>query len=93
MPPTIVVFPVAEWGKHASALIRNEIRKLSVGGKSTSVMLTGGRSAQALYAAWAKSPDFLAIGDVDYFLGDERCVPADHEESNSGMVMRDLFGG
>lgn len=56
------------------------------------VMLTGGRSARALYAAWAASPAFITAHNIDYFLGDERCIPADHEESNSGMVMHDLFG-
>lgn len=55
-------------------------------------MLTGGRSARTVYAVWAKSPVFHSTGNVDYYLGDERCVPTDHEESNSGMVMRDLFG-
>jgi 6-phosphogluconolactonase len=55
-------------------------------------MLTGGRSARAVYAEWAGSPVFHAVDNVDYYLGDERCVPFRHEESNSGMVTRELFG-
>lgn len=92
MPPTVLVIPTAEWSKQACELILAEIRSLSLRGPRISVMLTGGRSARALYAAWAGSPAFLATGNVDYYLGDERCVPASHGESNSGMVMRDLFG-
>lgn len=92
MPLRMVVTSMIEWPHSASKLILAEIRNQSLGGRRPAVMLTGGRSARALYASWAKSPAFLAISDVDYYLGDERCVPVDHEESNSGMVMRDLFG-
>lgn len=84
--------PAAQWAGAASALILSEIRNLSLRGQHSSVMLTGGRSARALYAAWAGSTAFHSTGNVDYYLGDERCVLADHSESNSGMVMRDLFG-
>lgn len=56
------------------------------------MMLTGGRSARALYGEWAASSEFLTTGNVDYFLGDERWVPANDDESNAGMVMRHLFG-
>ena len=92
MPPKMVVAPTSEWPGHASSLILDEIRSISLRGQRPAVMLTGGRSARALYVAWAGSPAFHSTGNVDYYLGDERCVPADHEESNSGMVMRDLFG-
>lgn len=92
MPPKMVVAPTSEWAGHASSLILDEIRSTSLRGQRPAVMLTGGRSARALYVAWAGSPAFHSTGNVDYYLGDERCVPADHEESNSGMVMRDLFG-
>ncbi|TXI91384.1 MAG: 6-phosphogluconolactonase, partial [Burkholderiaceae bacterium] len=92
VPPEILVAPRAEWPNYVSKLILAEIRKRSLGGRRAAVMLTGGRSARVLYAAWARSPAFLSTGDVDFYLGDERCVPADDEESNSGMVMRNLFG-
>ena len=92
VPPKIFVTPAAEWSSHASTLILAEIRNLSLPGQRPSVMLTGGRSARALYATWSESPEFFATGNVDYYLGDERCVPSGHAESNSGMAMRDLFG-
>lgn len=92
MPPTLIVFSPDEWPRRVCELILGKIRSISPRGQRPTVMLTGGRSARALYVAWAGSPAFHSTGNVDYYLGDERCVPADHEESNSGMVMRDLFG-
>ncbi len=56
-----------------------------------SVMLTGGRSAQQLYAAWAALPGFVSLRQVGFYFGDERCVPPDHAESNYGLAMRTLF--
>ena len=91
MLPKVVVIPAAEWPSRASELILTEIRSLSLRGQCPTVMLTGGRSARALYAEWAKSSAFHATNNVDYYQGDERCVPSSHAESNSGMVMRDLF--
>jgi len=56
------------------------------------VMLTGGCSAASLYSAWAASmgsPDDLQ--DVQFYFGDERCVPPDDSESNYGMAVNRLF--
>ncbi len=56
------------------------------------IMLTGGRSASQLYKEWAKSIDGLTpLNNIDFYFGDERCVPLDHIESNHRIVMRDLF--
>jgi 6-phosphogluconolactonase len=90
--PNLQVLPARLWAECAALQIQARIESLTSPTKRLSVMLTGGRSARALYAAWAASPKFFATDNVDYYLGDERCVPADHEDSNSGMVMRDLFG-
>jgi 6-phosphogluconolactonase len=54
-------------------------------------MLTGGRSAERLYRVWSELPDFQSLKGVRFYFGDERCVPADHPESNYGVVMRSLF--
>ena len=53
------------------------------------IMLTGGRSARELYQLWSESSfDFRGI---QFFFGDERCVPPEHNDSNYGMVMNSLF--
>ncbi len=69
------------------------IADITLCGARLTVVLTGGRSARLLYKEWSKFPEFSSTRNVDFFLGDERCVPVDHEQSNSRMVMRDLFGG
>lgn len=58
---------------------------------SCTVMLTGGRSAECLYQAWANLTGFSEMRGIRFYFGDERCVPPDHPESNYGMVMRTLF--
>jgi len=40
---------------------------------------------------WAEFSDFAQLHNVDFFFGDERCVPPEHEESNFGLAMRTLF--
>jgi 6-phosphogluconolactonase len=40
---------------------------------------------------WAELPDFAQLNNIDFFVGDERCGPPEHEESNFGLVMRTLF--
>ena len=54
-------------------------------------MLTGGRSAAQLYAAWARLPEFGRMTGVDFYFGDERCVPPADPDSNVGLAMRTLF--
>ncbi|WPE18193.1 6-phosphogluconolactonase [Candidatus Thioglobus autotrophicus] len=56
-----------------------------------SVMLTGGRSAAQLYNIWKKLTNFKNNSNINFYFGDERCVPPDHLESNYAMVMNTLF--
>lgn len=56
-----------------------------------SVLLTGGQSAERLYQAWAGLEGFGQLTEVDFYFGDERCVPPYHADSNYGMVQRALF--
>jgi 6-phosphogluconolactonase len=91
MIPGIRQFDNAEWPKLASMLIQSQIDSIVERQGQCSVMLTGGRSAERLYGAWSKSPEFQSLKGVRFYFGDERCVPADHPDSNYGMVMRSLF--
>lgn len=91
MSADIKLFEAGEWAERAATLIQDRIDAvLSVRGRC-SVMLTGGRSAERLYSAWAELPAFWRMKGVDFFFGDERCVPPAHVESNFGMVMKCLF--
>jgi 6-phosphogluconolactonase len=58
-----------------------------------SVSLAGGTTPTATYALLAQAPYANAVdwNAVQFFFGDERCVPPDHEQSNYRMVRQALF--
>jgi len=71
---------------HARAAIEQRGRFL--------VVLAGGTTPRALYERLA-APDLDAAldwGAVTFLLGDERCVPIDHPDSNLRMVTESLLG-
>lgn len=86
-------FEATEWPMLAAGLIQESINAALLERGQCSVMLTGGRSAERLYTAWAALPAFRQMTGVWFYFGDERCVPPDHPESNYGMAMRSLFQG
>lgn len=57
------------------------------------VGLSGGSTPEALYRLLAHQPlrHQLEWSRVDFFFGDERCVPPDHRESNFHMANESLF--
>ena len=79
------------WAQVAAKALHESVksRLREVGG--CSVMLTGGRSANELYKAWARHPDFVSLFNVNFYFSDERCVPPDHRDSNYCLAMRTLF--
>lgn len=79
------------WQIDAAFLINKYISNTLVMHGKCSVMLTGGRTAEKLYKAWAELPDFSLISDVTFYFSDERCVSPDNIQSNYGLVMRTLF--
>ena len=61
--------------------------------KRFSVSLSGGGTPKKVYAHLA-TPYFknrLPWSGMDFFWGDERCVPSDHQDSNYRMVREALF--
>jgi len=66
----------------------------SEGADGFSLFLSGGGTAQECYerlAAVAPSGGPVEWGAVDLFLGDERCVPPDHPDSNHRMIAETLL--
>jgi len=57
--------------------------------------LAGGATPRRLYALLAAPPfrDALPWGSLDLWLGDERCVPPGHPDSNERMVRETLLAG
>lgn len=91
--PKIVQFDPVEWPFQAAKLIQDTIQKILVNQGNCSVMLTGGRVAERLFSVWAEFPAFQQLRGVQFYFGDERCVPPDSVESNYGMSRRVLFRG
>jgi 6-phosphogluconolactonase len=62
-------------------------------GRRFRVALAGGSTPKALHAALTvpSTARQLDWTKVDFFFGDERCVPPDHAESNFGMANETLF--
>ena len=89
--PRIDLFESEAWPALAAERIQNEIALVLAERRSCSVMLTGGRSASQLYAAWSDLPAFHKSQGVDFYFGDERCVAPDDVESNYGLAMKTLF--
>jgi len=55
------------------------------------ICLSGGTTPKALYRRLSSAPQRLDWSRVSAFLGDERAVPADHPDSNWGMIERELL--
>lgn len=81
------------WACRAVEKIHSLVHDLLLRQGSCGVILTGGRSAARFYQAWAQHPEFQNFAKIDFFFGDERCVPPDAVDSNYGMAMRTLFAG
>ena len=84
-------FSDIDWPLQAARMIQNEVdAKLSENG-ACSVMLTGGNTARKLYEQWARLPEFTSLKGVNFYFGDERCVPSGHQEANFTMTLESLF--
>lgn len=89
---SVVFHPdAAEWSCVVASAAMSAVERICYTRRACSVMLTGGRSAEALYQAWSAQPNFAKLTNVEFFFGDERCVPPDHPESNYALAMRTLF--
>ena len=85
------IYYLENWSKDAAEMIQLSVESaLSHQGKC-SVLLTGGRSALALYKEWALLPAFQGLKNTNFYLGDERCLPLNHLDSNYLMITRSLF--
>lgn len=91
MQPEIIQYPTSQWANSSAKYVQSVVSEKSALNDRCTLMLTGGRSAAQLMCAWAELPEFEQMHNIDFFFGDERCVPPEHEESNFGLAMRTLF--
>ncbi len=77
----------------AAHFLAGELETLSLAGKESHVVLSGGSTPRLWFTILANPPYARAIcwDRLHFWWGDERCVPADDEESNYGQARRILF--
>lgn len=77
------VFPAADHAREAATIIADAARS------ATSLVLTGGTTAEKLYAELARHE--MPWQNLEVLFSDERCVPPGDPASNFGMAERLLF--
>ncbi len=66
------------------------VTELLEGKERISISLSGGETPKALFDFWAKQNN-LDWKRINFYWGDERCVPPTSPESNFGMTKQHLF--
>ena len=90
--PRVVVLDDAEAvARHAAGAVATAIDDARHDGRDLHVALAGGSTPQRAYELLAAVEGSWA--HVHLWLGDERCVPEDHEEANVRMVRESLLAG
>ncbi len=90
--PRVRVFDDAEAvARHAAYTLAAAIDGARDAGRELHVALAGGSTPQRAYELLADVPGSWA--HVHLWLGDERCVPAEHEDANVRMVRESLLAG
>ena len=90
--PRVVVLDDAEAvARHAADAVATAIDDARRDGRELHVALAGGSTPQRAYELLAAVEGSWA--HVHLWLGDERCVPEDHEEANVRMVRESLLAG
>lgn len=85
-----LAFKTVEWVEKSAEVIHNNVLYFLERDGYCSVLLTGGRSAEKVYNQLANyMPQYK--GRIDFFIGDDRCVPETDPESNYGMILNSLF--
>lgn len=94
MTPNIFVLPDSSQLAQAAAERFIEIGRQAIDSRGRfSVSLSGGSTPRALYSLLAKLPmiEKLDWSRVDFFWGDERCVPPAHPDSDYRMAYESLL--
>ena len=90
--PRVRVFPDAESvAERAAALVEQRIAHARAYGRELHVALAGGGTPRRAYELLADTDG--SWKHVHFWLGDERCVPEDHPDSNVRMVRESLLAG
>ncbi len=72
-------------------LLLNKICATTLEKGCCNILLTGGRAAKEIYACLSIDNRFRNLNNVNFYFGDERCVPEFDSQSNYRMVKDELF--
>jgi len=89
--PDIRFFDPPQWNLKCAELIHETVQSICLRRGQCNILLTGGSAAEGVYKEWSGLLGRSALERVNFYWGDERCVPLDHPESNFGMATRTLF--
>ena len=83
-----------DWAQRLCFLVEAAIFDVLSKSNACNIMLTGGRSAEHLYKLLNNSIAFsLDLTRLNFYFGDERCVPPCNKESNYRLAVDTLFSG
>lgn len=85
-----MIFEDGDWAMKTAGVIAGQIKQTLLTKQHCSVFLTGGLGAARVYAFLRVELE-TCIGSIHFFLGDERCVPENHADSNYRMILKTLF--
>ena len=87
MTPALQVVSPEAWAKQVAGVVAEALR--AAGGERVSLALTGGKGVAPVYRQLARED--APWERVDFFWGDERCVPPDDPESNYRLARDTLL--
>ena len=90
LPRRIFRFSDAAFASEAAGHIQAQIDRAIGRGGACRIVLAGGRTPAAVYRALATRRE-VEWSKVHVFVGDERCVPPDHADSNFRMIHETLL--
>ena len=83
-------FTVLETAEEVAATAAGEMAAAIQSGAAKTLVLAGGSTPRRAYELLAEMPD-VGWGRITVLFGDERCVPADHADSNYRMAREALL--
>ncbi len=86
----VLTFEPTEFAERTATLIEETIRAAASRQRRCRIVLAGGRTPASVYRVLAQRTS-IAWAHVDIFVGDERCVPLDHPDSNYRMIKETLL--
>src|SRR4051812_9405729 len=94
-PNVVIAVDLADLVERAASWVADRIGEAVAARGRCSVALAGGSTPRPVYVALARAPlaGRIAWDAVELFLGDERCVPRDHEASNYRMAREAFLEG